>query len=377
MRDDSKALVSVIVPIYNTEKFLDQCLSSIEAQTHENIEVLCINDGSTDGSRDIIVAHAERDSRVRLVDKENGGYGQGCNLGLSLAKGEWVSIIEPDDWIEPGMYADMLSFAAGFDETIDIVKTPWTDVRYWNDPAKQMLHTSTMKGHVKTSVKPFTIAEETTLIEMHPSIWSALYRRVFLKEKGIRFPEYPGAGWADNPFLIETMCQASAIVYLDKAYYNYRCDLPGSTRNHKTAEAITRPFDRWVDMMKVIERLGITDERILKAHYLRGFNYTFGAIYDDGWDNPLVKEGAKRVFSMMRPELVAEIPNLAPHRKEFSTTSWGFLRPSSLALHGGGTSLSRLAIRCAMMDRLSLRLRSSARYFPRKDQKHRNVLNKG
>ena len=80
---------------------------------------------------------------------------------------------------------------------------------------------------------------------------------------------------------------------------------------------MTRPFDRWIDMMGVITRLGITDERILKAHYLRGFNYTFGAIYDDGWDNPLVKEGAHRVFSMMRPELVSEIPNLAPHRKKF------------------------------------------------------------
>ena len=317
MHDDSKALVSVIVPIYNTEKFLDQCLSSIEEQAHRNLEVLCINDGSTDGSRDIILAHAEKDPRIKLVDKENGGYGQGCNLGLSLAKGEWVSIIEPDDWIEPGMYADMLSFAASFDETIDIVKTPWIDIRYWDDPERQKPHPSTMKGHVKTSTRPFTIAEETTLIEMHPSIWSAIYRRAFLEEHAIRFPEYPGAGWADNPFLIETMCQAKDIVYLDEAYYNYRSDLPGSTKNHKTAEAVTRPFDRWIDMMRVIDRLGITDERILRAHYLRGFNYVFGAIYDDGWENPLVKEGAEKVFSMMRPELVADIPNLAPHRKKF------------------------------------------------------------
>lgn len=317
MRDDSKALVSVIVPIYNVERYLDQCLDSIEAQTHRNIEVLCINDGSTDGSPDIIRAHAERDPRVRLVDKENGGYGQGCNMGLDLARGEWVSIIEPDDWVEPGMYEDMLAFASSFDEVIDIVKTPWTDICDWDDPKRQRPRPSTMTGAVKTSKRPFTIAEETTLIEMHPSIWSAIYRRGFLEERGIRFPEYPGAGWADNPFLIETMCQASAIVYLDRPYYSYRCDLPGSTRNHKSDEAVTRPFDRWVDMMRIIERLGITDERILKAHYLRGFNYTFGAIYDDGWDNPLVKEGARRVFSMMRPELVAQIDNLAPHRKEF------------------------------------------------------------
>ena len=317
MRDDSRALVSVIVPIYNVEKFLDQCLSSIEAQTHENIEVLCINDGSTDGSRDIICAHAQRDPRVRLVDKKNGGYGEGCNMGLELAKGDWISIIEPDDWIEPGMYADMLAFAARFDEVIDIVKTPWTDICDWDKPKKQRPRASTMTGSVKTSERPFTIAEQTKLIEMHPSIWSAIYRRGFLNEKNISFIPFPGAGWADNPFLIETMCQASAIVYLDRPYYNYRCDLKGSTRNHKTADAITRPFDRWIDMMGVIARLGITDERVLKAHYLRGFNYTFGAIYDDGWDNPLVKEGARRVFSMMRPELVVEIDDLAPHRKKF------------------------------------------------------------
>lgn len=328
MRDDSKALVSVIVPIYNVERYLDQCLDSIEAQTHRNIEVLCINDGSTDGSPDIIRAHAERDPRVRLVDKENGGYGQGCNMGLDLARGEWVSIIEPDDWVEPGMYEDMLAFASSFDEVIDIVKTPWTDICDWDDPKRQRPRPSTMTGAVKTSKRPFTIAEETTLIEMHPSIWSAIYRRGFLEERGIRFPEYPGAGWADNPFLIETMCQASAIVYLDRPYYNYRCDLPGSTRNHKSDEAVTRPFDRWVDMMRIIERLGITDERILKAHYLRGFNYTFGAIYDDGWDNPLVKEGARRVFSMMRPELVAQIDNLAPHRKEFFYDVMGLPVPS-------------------------------------------------
>ena len=73
MREDSRALVSVIVPIYNVEKYLDQCLSSIEAQTHKEIEIICINAGSTDRSPEIISAHAKKDPRVRLVDKANGG----------------------------------------------------------------------------------------------------------------------------------------------------------------------------------------------------------------------------------------------------------------------------------------------------------------
>ena len=279
MHDDSKALVSVIVPIYNTEKFLDQCLSSIEAQTHKNLEVLCINDGSTDGSRDIILAHAEKDPRIKLVDKENGGYGQGCNLGLSLAKGEWVSIIEPDDWIEPGMYADMLSFAASFDETIDIVKTPWTDICDWDNPRKQHPHKCSMKGKIKTSAHPGTIA--------------------------------------DMPLLIETMCQAKAIVYLDKPYYNYRRDLPGSTRHHKTADAVERPFDRWDDMLAIIKRLGITDERILAAHYVRGFNYAHGARYDDGIKNPLVDKRVHQMIDVMDADIVERSERISPFNKKF------------------------------------------------------------
>lgn len=330
MRDDSQALVSVIVPIYNVEKFLDQCLGSIEAQTHRDIEVLCINDGSTDGSREIICAHAARDPRVRLVDKPNGGYGQGCNLGLSLAQGRWVSIIEPDDWIEPGMYADMLELASRFDEPIDIVKTPWTDIVRWDDPKRQHPHASSLKGKLATSERPFALAEHPELIEHHPSIWSAIYRRDFLSERNVRFPEYPGAGWADNPFLVETMCQARSILYLDRAYYNYRCDLPGSTRNHKTADAVTRPFERWETMLEIMGELGVTDEGILASHYVRGFNYAEGAMYDDGATNPLVVERIERMVSLMDPGIVERAPRISPHHKRFFAHWRGLPEPSGL-----------------------------------------------
>ena len=317
MSNESQGLVSVIVPVYNAQAYLAQCLRSICDQTHPEIEVLCINDGSTDDSPQILKSFAAADPRVRVIDKPNGGYGQGCNLGLRLARGTWVSIIEPDDWIEPDMYESMLRFVAGFPELPDIVKTPWTDVHNWDDPAAQTPHPSPMVHRLRTSTRSFTLAEHPVLIELHPSIWSAIYRRDFLEVNGIRFIEYPGAGWADNPFLMETMCQAKAIVYLDRPFYNYRCDLPGSTLNHATDEAVSRPFDRWLDMLGVIERLGVTDERIIMAHYVRGFNYTFGAIHDDGWDNPVVRRGTREVFSRMDPDLVARIPDLSPQRRRF------------------------------------------------------------
>ena len=326
MRSDADALVSVIVPTFNAEDTLDQCLTSVLAQTHPELEVLCVNDGSTDGSLDVMRAHAARDPRVVIVDKPNGGYGQGCNVGIARARGAWVSIVEPDDWIEPCMYEHLLALAARFDEPIDVVKASWTDVVDWDDPATQSAHPSVLTHRLRTSRAPFTIAEHTALMEWHPSIWSAIYRRDFLLERGIRFVEYPGAGWADNPFLVETLCQAERILYLDECLYDYRADLEGSTLDHPTDELVARPFDRWDTMMDVIERLGITDERILRAHYVRGFNYSFGAIYDDGWDNPIVRRRTREVFSRMDPAIALTCV-VAPHRKRFFCSVMGLPEP--------------------------------------------------
>ncbi len=322
-----KPLVSVIVPVCNVETYLDECLASICNQTLKDIEVLAIDDGSTDGSLAILEKWAEKDSRVHVTAKANEGYGATCNLGIDLAKGAWVSIIEPDDWIEPRMYADMVSFADSFETPIDIVKTPWTDWLDWDDTETIHSNPGTLKGRLSTSKRPFILADEPVLIEVHPSIWSALYRREFLDENNIRFIPYPGAGWADNPFLIETMVKAKAIVYLDRAYYNYRADLAYATLDHSTPEAIARPFERWLDMMDILDREHVTDRGILEAHYLRGFNYADGAIYDDGPDNPVVIQKTKEIFSRMDPEIVYWHPKLRDRRKKYYQKVTGQKRP--------------------------------------------------
>lgn len=87
--------------------------------------------------------------------------------------------------------------------------------------------------------------------------------RYFLNECGIRFVPYPGAGWADNLFLIESFCQAKAIMTFDEAFYHHRCDLPGATYNHDKDSAVALPFDRWCDMTDILERLHVSVPRIL------------------------------------------------------------------------------------------------------------------
>lgn len=315
MCSDSDTLVTVIVPICNVEKYLNQCLSSIAAQTHKSLEVLCINDGSTDSSQDIVDQFVINDNRFIAINKENEGYGASCNLGIEKARGKWISIIEPDDWIDPTMYEDMVNFANHSNGKTDIVKTPWFNVRFWDNPETESEQPCTIYKRVRTSTKPFKIKDNPIFLEEHPSIWSAIYRKEFIDAKGIRFIPYPGAGWADNPFLVESLCQADNILYLDVPYYHYRADLPGSTFNHQSEEAVARPFDRWIDMMRILEDLDVNDRNILEAHYVRGLNYVFGAICDDGWDNPIVQSKTREIFEMMDESIIAACPKMNRHKK--------------------------------------------------------------
>ena len=101
---DSKELISVIVPVYNVRSYLEKCFESIAGQNYRNLEIILVDDGSTDGSGDLCEELARRDSRVRVIHKKNGGLGSARNAGIDAARGEILSFIDSDDWIEPGMY---------------------------------------------------------------------------------------------------------------------------------------------------------------------------------------------------------------------------------------------------------------------------------
>ncbi len=311
-----ESLVSIIVPIYNAGPYLEQCLDSIVGQTHKDLEIILLNDGSTDDSLTTIRRYAENDGRIKMIDKQNQGYGATCNRGLAEATGTWISIVEPDDWIEPGMYADMLAFAAQFADEgtpLDIVKTPYW--RIWMPDTKQQRKLNcSYKDRIHPPKQPFAIADAAHLLCHHPSIWSAIYRKSFLDERNIRFKEIPGAGWADNPFLVETLCQTDRIGYFDTAYYCYREETPEKSKNFAHSNTLL-PLERWNDMMDVLERLDITDERILRAHNSRGFTYLSGIIEEVDLTHDDVRETAKHMFERMDADLVFSDNEVSPGMK--------------------------------------------------------------
>ncbi|MBL0052071.1 MAG: glycosyltransferase family 2 protein [Bacteroidetes bacterium] len=107
----SGAKVSVIIPVYNTELYLNKCLDSVINQTLKEIEIICINDGSKDSSLDILKAYAKKDDRIIIIDKKNGGQGLARNIAIKKATGEYLGFVDSDDWIAHDMFEKMYSSA--------------------------------------------------------------------------------------------------------------------------------------------------------------------------------------------------------------------------------------------------------------------------
>ena len=118
--------ISVIVPVYNVEKFLPRCVESILMQTLDDLEIICIDDGSTDESGRILDWYAVQDERLRVIHQENRGYGAAMNAGLAMAEGEYIGIVESDDCILPEMYQTL--YQAAVEDDLELVKS---DAFYW------------------------------------------------------------------------------------------------------------------------------------------------------------------------------------------------------------------------------------------------------
>ena len=121
MKSSNNVKVSIVVPIYNVERYLAQCLDSIIAQTLQDIEIICVNDGSTDSSAEIIDSYAQKDPRIRVITKQNTGYGNSMNIGFDAAQGEYVGIVESDDYADKEMFETLYRIAKGND--LDVVKS--------------------------------------------------------------------------------------------------------------------------------------------------------------------------------------------------------------------------------------------------------------
>lgn len=251
--------VSVIVPVYNVEKYLGTCIESIINQTLEDIEIICVDDGSTDSSAEILDRYALKDNRIKVIHKTNRGYGHTINTGFDIAVGEYIGIVESDDYILPRMYEVLYICASEND--LDLVKSEY--IEFWDTINHTWrAHASNMEDYFGKVL----LAEDRLLFyRFYMNSWLGIYKRSFLEKNSIRHNETPGASFQDNGFWIQTMSMCSRAMWLNEAFYMYRQDNP--LASVKSGDKVWTMYNEYKNVEHILESKGLKRELTICRYY--------------------------------------------------------------------------------------------------------------
>ena len=305
--------ISVIVPIHNTQIFITECIESILRQTYPHIEIICV-DSSTDRTTSILRQMALMDKRIIHIEDSNSSYGYKVNVGIKLAKGEYIAIVDADDYMEMGMLERLYSIAS--EHQADMVKSDNTC--FYVEDGKNILD-----QYVANAYRPFfygkvfSIEEHPEILCMsNPAIWTGLYRKKFLIENEIFLNESEGASYQDSGFAILTHMHAQRIFYLQESYYRYRIDnVDSSVKSQSKYWTVVEEAD-WIDE-QVLKR-NITNPNILDAVKIRKINMYY-------WNYERLDEDyRKRFCDEVHERLVEEFVN------NYDTEKWRVITQNRL-----------------------------------------------
>lgn len=230
--------LSILVPIYNVAEYLQLCLESIKNQSFKDFECILINDGSIDNSLEIAKKFIKNDKRFRIINKKNSGYGASLNLGIKEAKGEYIGIVEPDDFIHRDFYQTLLK------HDDDIVKSSFMRFsgKTWKSNPERVFHEIRKDFPANgITIRP---KDNKRIFIVDPTIWSAIYKREMLIRNHIVFLETPGASYQDAGFQFKSFASANTIFCLQKPLYYYRIDNDNSSvKSNQKINAIKKEFD--------------------------------------------------------------------------------------------------------------------------------------
>lgn len=262
--------VSIIIPIYNVEQYLRECLDSVVNQTLKDIEIICVNDGSTDNSLNIIKEYANNDNRIKIIDKQNSGYGDSMNKGLDAATGEYIGIVEPDDFVAKDMYEVLYNKAKEYN--VDLIKADF--YRFTGNLDTLCLNYNKLDYTGMYYNKVVNPQEDLTPFNFIMNTWSGIYNRQFLEKYHIRHNTTPGASFQDNGFWFQTFTRATKIYFLDKPLYmNRRDNINSSVKSKDKVYCMKDEYDFIWDYLNKNPEL---KEKFIGVYYYKKFhNYIF------------------------------------------------------------------------------------------------------
>ena len=219
-------LISVIVPVYNVEKYLEQCLDSIINQNLKDIEIICVNDGSTDNSLRILENFSSKDNRVKIFSKENGGQASARNLGIKKAKGKYIAFVDSDDFIKKDMFVKLYDLAEINDLDIAMCKIALYDEDTGNINENAWYYKLGVFGNFNKNIFNHNDTREFTC-EISVTPYNKIYKTSLIKENNIYFPE--GLIFEDEKFFYDVYLRAERVSISDDFLYYYRTNRKGST----------------------------------------------------------------------------------------------------------------------------------------------------
>ena len=263
-------LISLIIPVYNAANYLPKCLDSVIAQTYRNLEIICVNDCSPDNSLEVLQKYAQKDFRIRVIDKKNGGVSAARNDGLTAASGEYVMFVDADDWIDPETCQLAADAIAG--HQADVVLWSYVSENRGNQSFKKLFDGNRIFDEAECRMRLHRrfvgiYGDELAHPELADAlcpVWGKLYKRSVIQKSGAKFVDLSEIGtYEDGLFNLQVFGEVQKAVYLDKCLYHYRRDNTGSATSKNNPSL----FSQWQNLYRRMQEY-ITDHN-LPAEYTK------------------------------------------------------------------------------------------------------------
>lgn len=273
-------LISVIIPLFNNEKYISRCLESIINQTYKKLEIIIVDDGSTDNSSVICSEYEKKDDRIKVIHKENGGVSSARNMGLEIAKGDFISFVDSDDWLEIDMYESMLTKLK--EEQVDIVRCGFSIDTLEESIGQEFVFSENKKIELKTD--RCQVLELYANVKTHADICFLLIKKEFL-DKILPFNTRIILG-EDLIFAIELMCVIDSIYYYNRNLYHYYANVNSATRSISNVDnKLKSLINLYPEIVAILEKYNVNDVKLNKTFAKLCFNKIYGllktAMYTD------------------------------------------------------------------------------------------------
>ncbi|MBR5561005.1 MAG: glycosyltransferase [Clostridia bacterium] len=282
--------VSIIIPCYNSAKYLEDCMASVLAQTMPDFEAILIDDGSRDNTLAIARAIAQRDARVRVLTQENSGVSAARNLGLDHCSGEWVTFVDSDDLIVPDMLETMLSATDGVDMVVCAHKT------FIEEGTGEVVIPETrwmdLNGEAKRRAAALRLIEGDCVLNI---MCNKLHRRALIEREGLRL--HRGVRIAEDAlFNLEAVLCGQGIAYVNKATYLYRTHAASATQTQTASE-----FDKHLPWLRAMREMLLARGR-METYYAAYLDSVVLRLYKDGGVKGVMRDFHEKAMLLVAPD---------------------------------------------------------------------------